>query len=97
MPSVQGVVLFYCMFLFYIRHVAHAYDHFFNKEFMDESEICSCTSFLWSKNVAQLNKINLAHKVNAINLVRDFIYAKYKLCGGKEGICVCTKYNDHNK
>uniref|UniRef100_F6H853 Uncharacterized protein n=1 Tax=Vitis vinifera TaxID=29760 RepID=F6H853_VITVI len=75
MPSVLGVVLFYCMFLFYIRHVAHAYDHFFNKEFMDESEICSCTSFLWSKNVAQLNKINLAHKVNAINLVRDFIYA----------------------
>ena len=47
--------------------------------------------------MAQLNKINLAHKVNAINLVRDFIYAKYKLCGGKEGICVCTKYNDHNK
>lgn len=69
--------------------------------------IISSTKNLWMRvrfvhapvfyGVAQLNKINLAHKVNAINLVRDFIYAKYKLCGGKEGICVCTKYNDHNK
>lgn len=49
-------IFFYCyllrvcgtslrLFLFFTRHVAHAYGDFFNKDFMDESEVWLCTSF----------------------------------------------------
>lgn len=47
--------------------------------------------------MAQVDKIKLAHGVNAITLVKDFTYTKCKICGGKESSCVYTKYNDHTR